>query len=186
MLYEVILDKGETPNKCSVAALSYRKDFQIIRVMGKNRLGPLRSAILLHHEGQCLTSISKSVSEIAVVDCVWRQLDFLLSRIEAPLPLFARIPEGFRTAYPRRSVGDTDPSAGLATIEAIFVASAILGKWDASLLSDYYFGQKFVEINRNRFLELGVMQAGDVNSLPVLKHRVRNSVQRRQDRGRIK
>lgn len=188
MLYEVILDSGETPNKCTIAPLRHRADFRLIQVKGNPVFGPLDSSILLHHQGQCLSTFSKSVGEvkgIASVDCVWRRLDSLLQRIVAPLPVLARIPDGFVTAYPRISSQNTDPEGGLATIEAIFVAAALLGNWDATLLSEYYFGRKFIEMNSKRFLELGVNQAADPDTWPILTPRSRNSRQRRRDRGRI-
>jgi pre-rRNA-processing protein TSR3 len=188
MDYEVILDSGETANKCTIAPLSYRSDFCLIPVRGNRVFGPLKSSILLHHEGRCLSLIRKSfgpVQGIASIDCVWRRLDGLIRRIEGQLPLLARIPEGFETAYPRHSAHSIDPAGGLATIEAIFVASAMLGNWDVSLLSEYYFGRKFVELNKNRFIELGVHQASLPEALPTLTLRPRNSMQRRRDRGKF-
>lgn len=187
MRYEVVLDEGETPNKCTIAPLAPRPDFRLIRVEGRKPLGALSSPILLHHEGECITRLRsepKQVSGIASVDCIWRRLDFLLARIDAPLPRLVRIPDGFETAYPRRSENDTDPEGGLATIEAIFVASAFLGNWDPTLLSKYYFGRRFIEMNRVRFLDGGVSQAADPSLLPSFIAPERNSRQRRRDRGR--
>ena len=187
MFYEVILDSGETANKCTIAPLSYRSDFHLFRVKGAGAFGPFRSSILLHHEGECLTRIRKSFGEvqgIASIDCVWRRLDVLISRVAGKLPTLARIPDGFVTAYPRHSARNTDPTAGLATIEAIFVASAMLGNWDATLFSEYYFGRKFLELNQRRFLELDVHQAADQDAFPELPQRPRHSLQRRRDRGK--
>lgn len=187
MLYEVILDSGETPNKCTIAPLQSRADFRLYPVKGNHPLGPLQSPILLNHEGECLSVLRKSltpVAGIASIDCIWRRLNTILRRVAAPMPVLARIPEGFRTAYPRRSSLESDPEAGLATIEAIFVASALLGNWDASLLANYYFGRKFVNLNANRFAELGVEQALRDDSMPVLLPRKRSSLQRRRDRGK--
>ena len=187
MLYEVILDIGETPNKCTIAPLAGRSDFKLIRVKGEAALGPLVSPLLLHHQGACLTTLtalSRKTGGIASVDCVWRRLDYLLGRIAGQIPVLAKIPEGFLTAYPRFSRHTPDPDGGLATIEAIFVASALLGRWDVSLLSEYYFGRKFVALNRQRFLDLGVSQAADAGELPPLVPRQRTSQQRRRDRGK--
>lgn len=186
MLYEVILDSGETANKCTIAPLAYRTDFRVILGKGAGPLGPLSAPILLHHEGVCLTTLRESlgvVTGISCIDCVWRRVDGLLKRIVTPLPQCVKIPDGFKTAYPRRSYHDFDPDQGLATIEAIFIAAAIVGNWDPSLLSHYYFGRKFVELNKSRFLDLGVSQAADVDALPVVPTRSKNSQQRRRDRG---
>ncbi len=187
MFYEVIIDAEETANKCTIAPLVYRPDFTLFRVKGQEMMGPLTAPILLHHEGQCLTVLRKSLGKVqgvSSIDCVWHRLDLLLRRVSGRLPQLARIPDGFRTAYPRKSAQQTDPASGLATIEAIFVAGALLGNWDVSLLSQYYFGRQFVEFNAGRFLELGVPEASDLGALPVLSPRFRHSLQRRRDRGR--
>ena len=117
---------------------------------------------------------------ISCVDCVWKRLDGLIQRIQGPLPALVKIPDGFQTAYPRVSKKNTDPSAGLATIEAIFIAAALLGNWDPTLLSEYYFGRRFIELNLKRFQELGV----PVGDYPVLTPRPRNSQQRKISRGK--
>jgi pre-rRNA-processing protein TSR3 len=185
MFYEVIIDSGETPNKCTIAPLSYRRDFKLIRVKGEGLLGPLSSAVLLHHQGECLTQLRQTlgpVEGIASIDCIWRRLGTLLRRVHRPMPVLARIPEGFETAYPRTSKLKLDPTGGLATIEAIFTARALLGHWDVTLLSEYYFGRRFVELNAQRFVELGVHQASVEETFPLVPSRPRNSSQRRRDR----
>lgn len=184
MIYEVILDSGETANKCTIAPLAYRSDFRLYRVKGEDTLGPLASEILLHPEGPCLTEIKKSVQVkgIATIDCVWRRVDPIIRRVAAPLPMLARIPDGFQTAYPRHSKHGFDPDCGLATIEAIFVARALLGVWDVTLLSHYHFGPEFVDLNAKRFLDLGVHQAVDPEARPIRLPKDRNSQQRRRDR----
>lgn len=187
MRYEVILDSGETANKCTIAPLAYRPDFRLIGVTSVLALGPLSADVLLHHEGECLSKIRGSlgkVNGIASIDCVWRRLPGLLRRIECKLPTLVRIPDGFVTAYPRRSSRGTDPSGGLATIEAIFTASALLGRWDVSLFSEYYFGNAFLELNANRFLDLGVQQVLDPAELPTFSKSPKHSEQRRARRGR--
>ena len=159
MFYEIIVDKQEKANKCTIVPLADRADFRIYPVKGSLTLGPFEAPILLHHQGECLTEIRKTLKNapgIASIDCVWSRLDPLVAKISAPLPRLAKIPEGFQTAYPRKSKRDSDPSVGLATIEALFIAAALLGHWDESLLSKYYFGGQFLEKNQKRFLELGI------------------------------
>lgn len=188
MFYEVLLDSGETPNKCTISPLAYRADFNLIRVYGEEPLPGLKAPILLHHEGRCLTELREELVDpvgIASVDCIWNRLDTILKKIQKPLPIFARIPEGFKTVYPRKSKNGGDPECGLATIEAIFTASALLRNWDASLLSEYYFGRAYVEVNRKRFLDLGVLEARDETLFPKLNLREKNSLQRRHARGRL-
>jgi hypothetical protein len=186
MLYEIVLDHSETANKCTIVPQINRPDFQIFGTKGDGPIGPLSVSVLLHPEGICLTELGGKLQAppkgIAAIDCIWRRLGILHSRLEAPLPVLARIPEGFVTAYPRKSEDDSDPASGLATIEAIFTAAALLGHWDETLLSAYFFGPKYVELNRNRFIELGVSEAGDSARSPVYQARPRSAEQRRRDR----
>jgi pre-rRNA-processing protein TSR3 len=191
MIYEIIVDSGETPNKCTIAPLSYRSDFHLFDVWGEGPLGPLSAPILLHHEGACLTEIrntSKMAPALASVDCVWRRLPKLINRIEwinDSKPILVKIPPGFKTVYPRTGRPNADPSEGLATIEAIFIATSLLGNWDPTLLAHYYFGREFVELNANRFLDLGVSQAAAPNQIPTLALKARDSLRRRINRGRM-
>ena len=189
MIYEIVVDTGETPNKCTIAPLAYRGDFRLFPVFGEGRLGPLSSPILLHHEGECLNELKlANVSGLASVDCVWRRVSRLVSRIDwtnGLPPILAKIPPGFKTVYPRVGRPDTDPTGGLATIEAIFIAAAMLGCWDASLLSHYYFGRLFILENTERFLELGITEAGQPDKFPRAVPRARDSNSRRRNRGRI-
>lgn len=181
MRYEVILDHGESANRCTIAPLAERPDFRIIQVRHHEgrALGPFQSPVLLHPDGECLTGWATPVSGIATIDCVWKRLPTLLSRLATPLPQLVRIPAGFVTAYPRTNKHGQDPEGGLATIEAIFIAAALLGRWDVTLLSRYYFGRRFVELNAARFRELGVTAAAG----PFPEFRlVRDARQRRRDR----
>ena len=57
------------------------------------------------------------------------------------------IPAGFVTAYPRRQTACPDPDAGLATIEAIYIAYTILGRHVNDVLADYRWADEFLETN---------------------------------------
>jgi len=186
MNYEIVLDHGETENKCTVTPLRDRPDFRFVPVFGQGPLGPLSAPVLLHPEGRCLTEIevSRPVEALACVDCVWRRLPKILPRLQwsgEPATL-VKIPAGFVTAYPRTGF---DPEGGLATIEAIFIAAALLGNWDVTLLSRYYFGRAFVERNAKRFAELGVAGALDESHWPAQLQPQRNSYNRNRNRGRL-
>ena len=183
--YEVILDRGETPNKCTIAPLAGRPEFRIWRVKSGAPLGPMSADWLLHPDGECLSDLRESlgvVRGLAAIDCTWRRLPMLVEQVEGTLPKLARIPSGFVTAYPRKSAHGRDPDAGLATIEAIFIARALLGAWVPELLSHYYFGTEFVRLNARRFADFGVREAQDPTLMPRLRPRVRSSEQRKADR----
>jgi len=185
VIYEIIVDAGETANKCTILPLAARNDFRLFRVHGEGPLGPLTAPLLLHHEGQCLSELrGGGISTVASVDCVWRRLPRLLARIEwSQPPRLVKIPDGFKTAYPRVGSAKTDPTGGLATIEALFIAAALLGNYDPTLLAKYYFAHRFLEINTERFLELSVNEVTRPNQLPE-PFRARDSNTRRHFRGR--
>jgi pre-rRNA-processing protein TSR3 len=63
-----------------------------------------------------------------------------------PLPVRSLGP--WRTAYPRKSKLFDDPTAGLATIEALYAAYVQLGRDPRGLLDDYFWASEFCELNR--------------------------------------
>jgi pre-rRNA-processing protein TSR3 len=161
MNYEVVLDYTERPSKCTVAGLTHRQDFAF-KVVGQDQLTtPLRSDVLLHTEGPSIDQTelfqSKLCQSIAVIDCNWKRVDEIMALVPEPIPPKVCIPEGFITAYPRRNKEGSDPSQGLATIEAIFIAAALMGTTDYSLLKEYYFGADFLRINKNCFEKFQVI-----------------------------
>lgn len=158
MIYEVLVDRAETPNKCTILPLADRPDFEILRFEHNQRLKPLTGDVLLHPEGTPLdrVGLKGSVRKIAAIDCTWKKLARFVKRIDGPLPVLCGIPDGFVTAYPRRNKKDQDPEEGLATIEALFIAAAFLGRWDESLFSRYHFGASFLALNKAVFERYGV------------------------------
>jgi pre-rRNA-processing protein TSR3 len=155
MKYEVVLDYTERPSKCTVAGLTHRQDFSFKVVRQDQLATPLRSDVLLNTDGPSIDQTeffhSKRCQGIAVIDCNWKRVDQIMGLVPAPLPPKVCIPEGFITAYPRRNKEGSDPSQGLATIEAIFIAAALMGTIDYSLLKEYYFGAEFLKINKDCF-----------------------------------
>src|SRR5690349_3448857 len=133
MFYEVVLESNETPNKCTIAPLEYRSDFTLWRSKGVSCFEKFRCLYLLHLEGECLSKVPKPESTdfgVASIDCVWVRLVTLLAKIPEPLPKLGRVPDGFDAAYPTRSKNSDGPPGGLATVEAIFIAAALLRNWE--------------------------------------------------------
>lgn len=62
------------------------------------------------------------------------------------------IPSGFQTAYPRCQNDCPDPSQGLASIEALYVAFYILGWPLDGILDGYHWKEHFLEKNKEIFL----------------------------------
>lgn len=162
MRYEILVDRTESPNKCSILPLSYRRDFRIVRFDRRHPIGALTGDLLLHPDGAPLSerapgALGDSASLLlSAIDCNWMRLGNIVRRIDGPLPPLVRIPDGFETAYPRRNKKDRDPAGGLATIEALFVAAAFLGVWDETLLREYPMGAEFLAVNAEQWRRHGL------------------------------
>ncbi len=57
------------------------------------------------------------------------------------------LPAHLRTAYPRKQSDCEDPSRGLASIEALFIAHRILKRTVEGLLDRYYWKEAFYKQN---------------------------------------
>jgi ribosome biogenesis protein Tsr3 len=146
--YEVLVDKKENPRKCTIQVHKGRPDFLIRTFSLPKPITALSADCLLHIDGEDLSTMDRTgLKSLSLIDCTWRKVAPALHSIAGPLPRLVRIPEGFVTAYPRKNKKGEDPSTGLATIEALFIAAAFLGIWDESLLEKYYFGQEFLTLN---------------------------------------
>jgi pre-rRNA-processing protein TSR3 len=146
--YEILIDKLENPRKCTIAPMKGREDFQLRYFSGNKPIAAFQADCLLHVNGEDLADIPRdSLRSLALIDCTWRKVQPAMSRVEKPLPKLVRIPEGFVTAYPRRNKAGLDPDAGLATIEALFIAAAFIGFWDETLLDKYHFKNQFLTLN---------------------------------------
>jgi pre-rRNA-processing protein TSR3 len=79
---------------------------------------------------------------LLILDSTWR----LLPKLEACIrgTTQRRSLPRVATAYPRVSRVFTDPSGGLASLEALYLALKILGDDDPSLLDDYHWKDTFL------------------------------------------
>ena len=154
--YEILIDQKENKRKCTLYPLLNRENFSFSKFSsGLASIEPLISDILLHVDGEELDKIvqrNKTVRSIALIDCNWRKVEGTLKRLSKPWPTLAKIPPCFQTAYPRKSKKPgVDPEGGLASIEALFVASAFLSTWDMNLLTEFHFKDKFLQINEENW-----------------------------------
>ena len=150
--FEVLMDRRENKKQCTVYPLRARPDFSLRYFdNGKEMLPAFAADILLHVGGEPLDAFRArhtGARRIATIDCTWKRLATVIDRVAAPMPKLVKIPGEFVTAYPRRSkIPGMDPEGGLATIEALFIAAAFLGKWDESLLGEFHFKNQFLELN---------------------------------------
>ncbi len=91
---------------------------------------------------------SGSGKRLVVIDANWVKVPRIIRSLRPREPLIGRsLPSEIQTAYPRRSKLFRDPPEGLATVEAIAAALAILGESDSTLLEGYPWAERFLELN---------------------------------------
>jgi hypothetical protein len=109
------------------------------------------NSILLFPYGEPLTSelvmeirnqvVENSPLEIVLIDSRWKKTKGVLDLLP-PLRMVSL--KGYTTGAIRR---DPPPQGGLASVEALYLASQIFQKPDPTLLTNYHFRERFFEIN---------------------------------------
>lgn len=144
----VLRHKKENLKKCSLRGLEKRSDFQFFRYpMVDDEELPKSNYVILAIDG---TPLSKEDSGkgLFLIDATWRYAKTMSSYVDSKISLEKRsIPGGFVTAYPRYQEDCPDPSAGLASIEALYIAYALLGRDASELFDGYYWKKNFLEKN---------------------------------------
>jgi pre-rRNA-processing protein TSR3 len=142
----ILRDPRESPKKCSLTPLRERDDVQFLNHKG-GLVVETAGRFLLHHEGEELSAADAHLG-ILLVDSSWRRLPLLLRSLAGDPPR-RRLPR-LVTAYPRKSSVYEDPDAGLASIEALFAATCLLGRPQLDLLDDYRWRDEFLASNGER------------------------------------
>lgn len=143
----IIFRRGEDTAKCTVHALRGTPGLDFLRYPLREK-PDLSRHLLLAPDAPPLTAADAG-RPLLLLDASWRHAARMRKAVE---PVEARsLPPGWRTAYPRRSKIFADPEAGLASVEALFAASCVLGARDDSLLSHYPWRDIFLAQNRGVF-----------------------------------
>ena len=149
LYYTIISRDKKIEKKCTLYPLRGRSDFSF-----RTRKDPgefSSSAVLLFPNAKALTpehaneiknqASEKSKLEIVLIDSRWKKTKGILDLLP---PLKKVSLEGYSTGAVRR---DPPPEGGLASCEALYLASQKFGKPDLSLLENYHFKERFIEIN---------------------------------------
>lgn len=139
----ILRDPRESTRKCSLTPLRGRPGVEFVHFRPGLRLDA-SGRLLLHPDGEEL-SPADAGSGLLLVDCSWRRLPRLLQAIDGEPPR-RRLPP-LQTAYPRRSRTFQDPGQGLASVEALYAALALLGEPRPELLQGYVWAQAFLDAN---------------------------------------
>jgi pre-rRNA-processing protein TSR3 len=95
---------------------------------------------------------------VIVLDASWARVDPLSHRLRVAEGARAErrsLPGRLVTAYPRRSKLREDPPAGLATVEAVFAVTVVLGEPRPELLEGYRWAPEFLRLNAEALRDLG-------------------------------
>jgi pre-rRNA-processing protein TSR3 len=140
----ILRDPRESRQKCSLTPIAGMSGFRIVEHRKGRRLDA-GERTLLSPDGEELTSADRGRG-LFLIDCAWRKVGSLLATVDGTL--HARRLPPLVSAYPRRSKNFPDPSDGLASIEALFAATLILGEPRPELLEGYRWRAEFLAANR--------------------------------------
>jgi rRNA small subunit aminocarboxypropyltransferase len=139
----ILRDGREAAAKCSLTPLRGLAGlrFQSWRPEERYAVG---KRVLLHPEGELL-SAADAGCDLLLLDCAWRRVPLMLASLDGEVAL-RRLPQ-LQTAYPRRSKLFQDPNEGLASVEALYAALALLGAPRRDLLDGYRWRDAFLSAN---------------------------------------
>lgn len=140
----ILRHRRENLKKCSLTGLEKRKDLSFFSYP-QDPLPDL-SRYLLLQIGAPLLSSKDCGRPLFLIDGTWRLTKTMTEQL--PFKMETRsLPSHYRTAYPRRQTDCPDPSSGLASIEALYIAHLLLGLDVKGLLDGYLWKESFLRIN---------------------------------------
>jgi pre-rRNA-processing protein TSR3 len=139
----ILRDPRESTRKCSLTPLRGMPGVRFVSY-DRDRRVAAGKRILLDPVGDELAPDDASVP-LLLIDCSWRRVPELRATIDGELSP-RRLPP-FVTAYPRKSKTFADPARGLASIEALYAALALLGQPRSELLARYRWADEFLSLN---------------------------------------
>jgi pre-rRNA-processing protein TSR3 len=139
----ILRDPRESTKKCSLTPLRGAAGIRFVVYDPQRRLDAGRR-VLLSPEGELLSERDRGLP-LLLVDCAWRRVPALLKTVDGEL-VARRLPP-LATAYPRKSIIFDDPGEGLASVEALYAALALLGEVHPELLAGYHWREEFLRAN---------------------------------------
>ena len=156
MHFVIVQDHKENRRKCTLTPLVGREGITFLCLGHPKRQAfelEVPGGILLHIDGPPLRRADATIlgnGKVLLVDSTWARVPKVLKRLKVAsgMRLERRsLPRELVTAYPRRSKLNRDPDEGLASVEALFLAAAILGEPEPDLLRHYRWSGEFLERN---------------------------------------
>jgi pre-rRNA-processing protein TSR3 len=147
----ILRDPRESKRKCSLTPLEGRPGVRFVQYHPERRLDA-GGRVLLDPDGEPFSEADRG-RPLLLVDCAWRRVPTLMRTVDGQLER-RRLPE-LQTAYPRVSRTFEDPVRGLASIEALYAASLLVGRPSPELLDQYRWREEFLARNAELLAGLG-------------------------------
>jgi pre-rRNA-processing protein TSR3 len=151
----ILRHRRENLKKCSLSGLEKRPDLSFFSYP-KDTLPDLSQHLLLQ-VGAPLLTLADANLPLFLIDGTWKLTNIMTQQLKSQ-PQTRSLPSHYRTAYPRRQTDCLDPHAGLASIEALYIAHLLLGRNTEGLLDRYHW--------KNEFLILNGFSTAEGNNLP--------------------
>jgi len=139
----ILRDPRESTKKCSLTPLRGAPGVRFLEYQRERRYAVGRR-ILLSPEGDLLGPADAG-GDLLLLDCAWRRVPQLLAAVDGELSA-RRLPP-LVSAYPRTSRIFVDPAQGLASVEALYAASVLLGAPRPEWLDGYRWRDGFLAAN---------------------------------------
>lgn len=140
----ILRHRRENLKKCSLRGLENRSDLLFFSYP-EDRLPDFSTYILLKVGAKELSPLDDHRG-LFLIDATWRLAQVMEKQL--PWKLEERsLPSHYRTAYPRRQTDCPDPTTGLSSVEALFIAHKLLGRPTEGLLTNYYWSSNFAKLN---------------------------------------
>ena len=142
----ILRHRKENLKKCSLRGLETRSDFRFY-TYPKDQLPDLSRYFLLMVNAPPLHEEDRHLG-IFLIDGTWNYAERMMRQLPKPHLFQARsLPMHYQTAYPRCQKGCPDPSRGLASVEALYLAYNLLGRNTEGLLNNFYWKEEFLKKN---------------------------------------
>lgn len=144
MITVILRHRRENLKKCSLTGLESHPELKFYTYP----VDPLPdySSFLLLKVGAPPLTRADAGRGLFLIDGTWRLAQVMEKQL--PWKLEARsLPNGFKTAYPRRQTDCPDPESGLSSLEALYIAHLSLGRSTEKLLDRYHWKELFIKIN---------------------------------------
>jgi pre-rRNA-processing protein TSR3 len=137
----IIRHPRERKSKCSLEPLRHRPDLRFFTA---------RPGFTFDASGMVLLTLDAPTISAAdhhlpllILDSTWRLLPTLMAAVYGE-PVLRSLPPTLKTAYPRVSKTYSDPTRGLASVEALYAARWLQGRPVDGLLDDYRWRDAFL------------------------------------------